>query len=161
MIECCTYHAVSDREALSVPPELLIRRQIMVLDWIRSPIGIAAIAVLVILLASVTYWKRRRVCGWLRRQKIHEVELGAGPVKVKLREKDGEEQPSASAGVSFGKDNDFSGATIRRVAGRDIRSGPTTADVPGGGGPGVDFGERGRFRDAQIEDVAGRDIVEQ
>ncbi len=72
-----------------------------------------------------------------------------------------ERQTAEAIGVDFGEGGDFSRATIRRVAGRDIRRGPAAAEEsPGGKTPGVDFGKKGQFRDAEIEDIAGRDIVE-
>ncbi len=61
--------------------------------------------------------------------------------------------------MSFGEGGDFTGASIRGVAGRDIRRG-STAKAPGGKTPGVDFGKKGKFGDAEIEDIAGRDLVE-
>jgi len=127
------------------------------MDWLLSPTGIAVIVVLVVL-AALIYWQRKAIQGWLGRQQVDEVELGAGPLKVKLKGKKQPPAPSPSAGVDFGEGGDFSGATLRGVAGRDIRRG--AAESPGGKAPGVDFGEKGKFRDAEIEDVAGRDIVE-
>ena len=133
----------------------------MILDWIRSPLGIGVIAVLVIVIAALICWKRKPIWRWLRRQEVHEVEVGAGPVKVKLRDKERREASSSSAGVDFGEGGDFTGATIRDVAGRDIRRGRAATEASGGKAPGVDFGEKGKFREAEIEDVAGRDIVEE
>jgi hypothetical protein len=130
------------------------------MSWILSPLGIGAIAVLVIVIASLIYWQRKPIKRWLRRQTVDEIELGAGPVKVKLKGKKEPEASSASAGVDFGEGSDFTGATIRGVAGRDIRRGSAAAESPGGKAPGVDFGKKGKFGDAEIEDVAGRDIVE-
>jgi hypothetical protein len=83
-------------------------------------------------------------------------------VEVSLADKEKPEKAAgAPAGVDFGEGGDFSGATIRGVAGRDIRRGPAAAEEsPGGKTPGVDFGKKGQFGEAEIEDVAGRDIVE-
>jgi hypothetical protein len=128
--------------------------------WISSPSGIAIIAVLIVVIASLIYWQRKPIKRWLGRQEVAEVELGAGPVKVTLKEKKEAESPASSAGVDFGEGSDFTGATLRGVAGRDIRRGSAAAESPGGKTPGVDFGKRGKFVDAEIEDVAGRDIVE-
>jgi len=130
------------------------------MPWILSPLGIGVIAVLVIVIASLIYWQRKPIKRWLRRQQVDEVELGAGPLKVKLKGKERPESSTASAGVDFGEGGDFTGATIRGVAGRDIRRGSAAAESPGGKTSGVDFGKEGKFRDAEIEDVAGRDIVE-
>lgn len=130
------------------------------MSWILSPTGIGVTVVLIVVLASLIYWKRKTVKQWLRRQQVDEVELGAGPVKVKLKDKKRQEAPSASAGVDFGEGGDFTGATIRGVAGRDIRRGSAADESPGGKTPGVDFGEEGKYEDAEIEDVAGRDLVE-
>ena len=128
--------------------------------WLLSPVGMAVIAVLIVVIAALIYWQREPIKRWLGRQEVDEVELGAGPVKVKLKGKKRPKSPSASAGVDFGEGGDFTGATIRGVAGRDIRRGSAAAESPGGKTPGVDFGKKGKFRDAEIEDVAGRDIVE-
>jgi hypothetical protein len=64
--------------------------------------------------------------------------------------------------VHFGEGSDFRGATVKEVAGRDIRKGGAAAVKPGGGKtPGVDFGEKGKFGEAEIGEIAGRDIVEE
>jgi hypothetical protein len=125
--------------------------------WKLSPIGIAAIVILIAVVAALIYWKRGPIKRWLRRQEVDEVELGAGPVKVKLKRKKEAKSTSPPAGVSFGEGGDFSGAKIRS-AGRDIRRG-STAESSGSKTPGVDFGKEGKFRDAEIE-AAGRDIVD-
>ena len=125
-----------------------------------SPLGIGVIAVLIVVIASLIYWKRKPIKRWLRRQEVDEVELGAGPVKVKFTDKKRAERASSSARMDFGEGGDFTGATIRGVAGRDIRRGAAAAESPGGKAPGVDFGKKGKFGEAEIEDVAGRDIVE-
>jgi len=130
------------------------------MDWMLSPFGIGVIAVLIVVIASLIYWQRKPIKRWLRRQEVDEVELGVGPLKVKLKGKKKAESPSSSAGVDFGEGGDFPGATIRTVAGRDIRRGAAAAQSPGGKTPGVDFGKKGKFGAAGIEDVAGRDIVE-
>jgi hypothetical protein len=130
------------------------------MDWLLSPVGMIAILVLIVLIASLVYWKREPLKRWLRRQEISGVEVSAGPVKVTLK---GKEEPKAApkqAGVSFGEGNDFTGARISGVAGRDIRRGAASAKSPGGEVPGVDFGKKGKFGDVDIEDVAGRDVVE-
>ena len=124
-----------------------------------SPLGIGVIAVLIVVIASLIYWKRKPIKRWLRRQEVDTVELGAGPVKVTLKGKK-KPEPSSSAGVDFGEGGDFTGARIRGVAGRDIRRGSAAAESPGGKVPGVDFGKKGKFVDAEIEDIAGRDTVE-
>ncbi|MDY7042282.1 MAG: hypothetical protein SVX38_15615, partial [Chloroflexota bacterium] len=115
---------------------------------------------LIVVITSLIYWKREPIKKWLRGQKVDEVELSAGPLKVKLTGKEKSKIPAPTAGVSFGEGSDFSGATIRDVAGRDIRRGSAAAESSGGKTPGVDFGKKGKFGDAEIEDVAGRDIVE-
>jgi hypothetical protein len=130
------------------------------MTWITSPLGIAVVAVLILMIAALIYWQRKSIKRWLSRQEVDEVELGAGPVKVKLKGKKEPEASPSSAGVDFGEGGDFTGATIRGAAGRDIRRGPAAAESPGGKAPGVDLGKEGKFRDAEIEDVAGRDIVE-
>jgi hypothetical protein len=131
------------------------------MTWMFSPPGIAVIAVLIVLIASLIYWKRKPIKKWLASRKV-DVTIKAGPVQVSLADKEKPEKAAgAPAGVDFGQGGDFSGATIRRVAGRDIRRGPAAAEEsPGGKTPGVDFGKKGKFRDADIEDIAGRDIVE-
>lgn len=131
------------------------------MDWRLSPAGVGAIAVLIIAIASLIYWKRGPIKKWLSRQKVDEIELGAGPLKVKLKGQEKSGTRSSPAGVDFGEGGDFTGATIRGVAGRDIRRGSAATGSPKGQTPGVDFGKEGRFRNAEIEDVAGRDIVEE
>jgi len=96
-----------------------------------SPLGIGVIAVLIIVIASLIYWKRKPIVRWLRRQEVDAVELGAGPVKVTLKGKK-KPEPSSAAGVDFGEGSDFTGARIRGVAGRDIRRGSAAAESPGG-----------------------------
>lgn len=127
--------------------------------WMLSPIGVGVVAVLVVAIASLIYRKRKPIKRWLRRQEVDAVELGAGPVKVTLKGKK-KPEPSTAAGVHFGEGNDFTGATIRGVAGRDIRRGSAAGESPGGKISGVDFGKKGKFSDAEIEDIAGRDVVE-
>ncbi len=130
------------------------------MDWISSPSGIAIIAVVIVVIASLIYWQRKPIKKWLSGQEVAEVELGVGPLKVTLKDKEGPEVSTPSAGVDFGEGSDFTGATVRGVAGRDIRRGSGDAESPAGKTPGVDFGKKGKFGDAEIEDVAGRDIVE-
>jgi len=129
--------------------------------WIFSPTGIVIIAVLIVVIASLIYWKRKPIKKWLASRKVG-VTIKAGPVEVSLADKEKPEKAAgAPAGVDFGQGSDFSGATIRGVAGRDIRRGSAAAEKsPGGKTPGVSFGKRGKFRDAEIEDIAGHDIVE-
>jgi len=128
--------------------------------WMLSPVGIGVIVVLIVLIASLIHWKRKSIKKWFASRKVG-VTLKAGPVEVSLEEKDKPQaRGGARAGVSFGTDNDFTGARIAGVAGRDIRRGSAAAESPGGQTPGVNFGEKGKFRDAQIEDIAGRDVVE-
>ena len=60
--------------------------------------------------------------------------------------------------MSFGADNDFTGATISNVAGRDVY--PDAGPSANGQTPGVDFGRKNRFGRARVKNVAGRDVVE-
>jgi hypothetical protein len=130
------------------------------MTWIFSPTGIAVIAVLIVVIASLIYWKRKPIKKWFAKKQVG-VTIKAGPVEVSLADKEKPEKAAdAPAGVDFGEGGDFSGATIRRVAGHDIRRGSAAGESPGGKAPGVDFGKKGKFRDAKIEDVAGHDIVE-
>ncbi len=131
------------------------------MNWMLSPLGIGLIAALIVIIASLIYWKREPIKKWFSGRKV-SVKFSVGPVEVSLDDKEKPKKPgSAPAGVSFGEGNDFSGAAIRGVAGRDIRRGSAAAQSPPGGKtPGVDFGKKGKFGDAEIEDVAGRDIVE-
>jgi hypothetical protein len=132
------------------------------MDWMLSPIGIAVIAIVIVAITSLIYWKRKPIKKWLRGWKVDEVEIGGGPAKAKLKRKEDKKQQSRpSAGVSFGEGNDFTGAKISGVAGRDIWRGEAAVEAPGGKTPGVDFGKKGKFTEAEIEDVAGRDIVEE
>jgi hypothetical protein len=128
--------------------------------WMFSPTGIVVIAVLIVVIASLIYWKRKSIKKWLASRKVG-VTIKAGPVEVSLADKEKPEKAAgAPAGVDFGEGSDFTGATIRGVAGRDIRRGSAAGESPGGKTPGVDFGKKGKFGEAEIEDVAGRDIVE-
>jgi hypothetical protein len=128
--------------------------------WMLSPNGIGIIAVLIVAIASLIYWKRKPIKKWLASRKVG-VTLKAGPVEVSLADKEKPEKAARPpAGVSFGEGSDFTGATIKGVAGRDIRRGSAAAESPGGKTPGVNFGKKGKFRNAEIEGVAGRDIVE-
>jgi len=127
--------------------------------WMLSPVGIGIIVVLIVAIASLIYWKRESIKRWLGRQELDEIEVGAGPLKAKFREKKPEPPPS-SAGVDFGEGGDFTGAKISGVAGRDIRRGSAADESSGGKTPGVDLGKESKFRNAEIEDVAGRDIIE-
>ena len=130
--------------------------------WILSTPGIIAIAALIVVIASLIYWKRKPIKKWLASRKVG-VTIKAGPLEVSLAEPEPKPAKTAGApaGVDFGQGSDFTGATIRGVAGRDIRRGPAAAEEsPGGQTPGVSFGQKGKFRDAEIEDIAGRDIVE-
>jgi len=129
--------------------------------WILSTPGIIAIAALIVVIASLIYWKRKPIKKWLASRKVG-VTIKAGPLEVSLADKEKPEKTAgAPAGVDFGQGSDFTGATLRGLAGRDIRRGPAAAEEsPGGQPPGVSFGQKGKFRDARIEDIAGRDIVE-
>ena len=128
--------------------------------WMLSPVGIGVIVVFIVLIASLIYWKRKPLKKWFASRKVG-VTLKAGPVEVSLDEKD---KPKATgrarAGVSFGTGNDFTGARITGVAGRDIRRGSAAAGSPGGQTPGVDFGEKNKFPGVQIEDITGCDLAE-
>ena len=128
--------------------------------WIFSPTGIVIIAVLIVVIASLIYWKRKPIKKWFAKKQVG-VTIKAGPVEVSLADKEKPEKAAdVPAGVDFGEGSDFSGATIRGVAGRDIRRGPAAAESAGGKAPGVEFGKKGQFGEAEIEDIAGRDIVE-
>ena len=130
------------------------------MQWMLTPLGIGIIAAVIVLIASLVYWKRKPIKKWFAGRKVG-LKLKAGPVEVSLDEKDKPKKESGpSAGVRFGKGSDFTGASVRGIAGRDIRRGSAAATTPGGQTPGVDFGEKGKFQDAEVEDVAGRDVVE-
>jgi hypothetical protein len=125
-----------------------------------SPTGIVIIAALIVVIASLIYWRRKPIKKWFAKKQV-DVTIKAGPVEVSLADKEKPKKAAgATAGVDFGEGSDFSGAIIRGVAGRDIRRGSAAAESPGGKAPGVDFGKKGKFGEAEIEDVAGRDIVE-
>jgi hypothetical protein len=128
--------------------------------WMLSPVGIGVVAALIVVIASLIYWKRKPLKKWFAGRKVG-VKIKAGPVEVSLDEKDKpKEVGGARAGVTFGEGNDFTGARIAGVAGRDIRRGSAAAGSPGGRTPGVDFGEKNKFPGVQIEDVAGCDLAE-
>lgn len=132
------------------------------MNWLLSPWGLGIVVVFIFALTTLVYWKREPIKNWLKRKELSEIELSAGPVKAKFtdkKKKTGSES-SPQAGVSFGEGNDFSGAKINKVAGRDNIQGAATTGAPGGKTPGVDFGKKGTFIDAEIEDIAGRDNKE-
>jgi hypothetical protein len=140
------------------------------MGWMLTPLGISIIVIVILVLTTLIYWKRKPIKGWLSNRKVVPT-LKLGPVELELEEKDrAKETPSEPSGVDFGEENDFTGASIRGVAGRDIRRGASASAPPSGQTPsgqtpsgqtlGVDFGKRTQFRDAEIEDIAGRDIVE-
>jgi hypothetical protein len=126
--------------------------------WMLTPWGIGILAVLIIGLTSLVYWQLPAIKSWLGSRQVDEVELGAGPLKVKLTEKDAEAAAPSNAGVDFGEGGDFTGARIK-AAGRDIRRGAAAAESGEGDAPGVTFGKEGKFRDAEIE-AGGRDVVD-
>ncbi len=97
--------------------------------WMFSPTGIVIIAALIVVIASLIYWKRKPIKKWLASRKVG-VTIKAGPVEVSLADKDKPEKAAgAPAGVDFGQGGDFTGATIRGVAGRDIRLYAAQADA--------------------------------
>ncbi len=131
--------------------------------WLFSPWGIGIVVVVIVVIASFIFWKRAAIKKWFRSRKVGAVEVGLGPVKVTLAEKDKPQRKTerSRAGVHFGEGGDFRGAKVKGVAGRDIRKGDAAAAKSAGGKtPGVDFGKKGKFDKAEIEDVAGRDLVE-
>jgi len=42
--------------------------------WMFSPLGIGIIVVLIVVIASLMYWKRKPIKRWLRCQEVDEVE---------------------------------------------------------------------------------------
>jgi hypothetical protein len=127
------------------------------MDWVLSPLGIIIIVAVVLATSGIVYGLWRL----LRQQELDGSELSIGPVKIKLRKKGKQKrQAPRRAGVTFGEGNDFTGAKISGVAGRDIRRGAAAGETPSGTSPGVDFGKGGKFAGAEIEDVAGRDVVD-
>jgi hypothetical protein len=121
-----------------------------------TPPGLYYLIGFIIFLSLLVYWQREAIKRELRRWRGKEISIG--PLKLERQRK--EKQSSRSkpaAGVHFGEGSDFTGAKIKRVAGRDIRQGaPQSAS--GGVIPGVDFGKKGKFANTEIEDIAGRDL---
>lgn len=132
------------------------------MNWLLSPWGLVIVIVVIFALANLVYWKREPVKKWLKRKELSEIEIGAGPVKAKFKDKKEQTGSTSSpqAGVSFGKGNDFSRAKLKNIAGRDNIKGIATPNPPGGKTPGVDLGQKGTFTDAEIENIAGRDNKE-
>lgn len=140
------------------------------MNWIFSPLGVGLTAALILAVAALVYLKRKPIKKWLAGRKLG-VKAKIGPLEVSLDEKGQPTPAPRPAGVQFGEGNDFTGATISGVAGRDIRTGRAAAgpetpadgasggETPAGEAPGVDFGKRGKFGQAKIRDVAGRDVV--
>lgn len=109
----------------------------------------------IIVLSLVVYWQRKPIKRELRRWRGKE--MSVGPVKFE-RQSDDEEQVEKNAGVNFGEGSDFTGAKIKRVAGRDILESGSHRKTQDEATPGVDFGKKGNFNKAEIEDIAGRDL---
>jgi hypothetical protein len=133
------------------------------MDWLFSPPGSYLVGVCIILVAIVVFLNLDKIKQWFKGKELSELEIDFGLAKGKIADKDkspvkSKDQP-AEAGVNFGKGNDFSGAKVKDIAGRDIRRGGA-GKTKGGKTPGVDFGEDGNFTEAEVEDIAGRDIVE-
>jgi hypothetical protein len=134
----------------------------MRMSWLLSPWGIGIVSVVILVLTTLVYRKREPIKKWFKRKEVSELEIGVGPIKAKLtdKKKKPESEDSPRAGVSFGEGNDFTGAKIKDVAGRDNLQGTTAKSTTGGATPGVDFGKKGKFINAEIEDIAGRDKTE-
>jgi hypothetical protein len=130
------------------------------MNWNSLHLGISITVALIIAITSLVYWKRKPIKKWLAGRKVG-VTIKGGPVEVSLAEQEPKpkEAAGAPAGVDIGEGGDFSGATIRGVAGRDIRKG-SAAESPGDETPGVDFDKKDEFGEVEIKDIAGRDIVE-
>ncbi|MGC9397471.1 MAG: hypothetical protein ACP5J4_21710 [Anaerolineae bacterium] len=131
------------------------------MNWLLSPWGLVIVIVVIFGLATLVYWKREPIKKWFKRKELSEIEIGAGPVKAKLtNKKKAEPEDSSRAGVSFGEGNDFTGAKIKDVTGRDKLQGVAAKSRTGGKTPGVDFGKKGKFINAEVEDITGRDKTE-
>ena len=63
-------------------------------NWILSPAGIDVTVTVIIVIATLIYWKREPIKRWLGRQQVEELELSAGPLKGKGEEK----QPASPPG---------------------------------------------------------------
>ena len=96
------------------------------MQWFLSPIGITVLVVLIFAITTLVYWKRAAIKKWFSGKK-GGVKITAGPVEVSLEDKDKKADAAAASaprsGVHFGEGNDFSGAKISGIAGRDIRRG--------------------------------------
>lgn len=136
------------------------------MGWLLSPQGITITIVIIVAIASLIFWKRKTIAGWLRRYKVNEIEVGLGPVKAKLKDKNQEEEsPAPAGGVHFGENNVFTGTKISRIAGRDQISGEAAAKTASTTSAteeqttSVSFGKSSKFDQAEIQDIAGRDQV--
>ena len=126
------------------------------MSWFLTLPGIITLMVIILVIASLVYWKRKPIKRWFADRKVNWT-LRLGPIEAELVEKEKPSSPKRRAGVSFGENNDLSGATVRNIAGRDIRRGEA-GESRGGQTPGVDLGKGNKLRNAQISDVAGRDL---
>ena len=126
------------------------------ITYFLTPPGLYYLIGFIIILSLLVYWQRGPIKRELRRW--HGKEISVGPFKLERQAEQGEADKSKpSAGVHFGEGADFTGAKIKRIAGRDIRTDESTPSR-GGATPGVDFGKKGKFKQAEIEDIAGRDL---
>lgn len=121
------------------------------LDIFLKPPGLYILILFIIALGSLIYWKR----GWVKEQlkRLRIKEIGLGPVKIEPKP----EQRTASLpeGVSFGKNNEFSQATIQDIVGGSRTTKPVSTKEKSS----VDFGTENVFTDAHIEGITGGDVV--
>ena len=121
-----------------------------------TPPGLYILIAIIFILSLIAYWKREAIKRELRRWRGKEVEIG--PVKFERQNEEQEDDSDTSpAGIEFGRDNDFSRAKIKNVAGRNVSS-ERTQQSRAGAPHSVDFGEENKYNDAEIENVAGHDL---
>lgn len=124
--------------------------------YFLTPPGLYILIAFIIIISVIVYWKREPIKRELRRWRGKEVTVG--PVKFERQNQENQvDSNTPKTGVDFGQENDFSGAKIKNVAGRDIRTGESKSSRTGAT-PGVDFGEKSKFKNTEIEDIAGRDL---
>ncbi len=118
-----------------------------------SPPGLYYLTGIILIISMIIYWKRNLIKKELHRWQRKELQVGPLTLEWKNNRKH-----KTNEGVTFGKINDFTGAKIKRIAGRDNRlnNSDMTIDKTTAS---VDFGEKNKFADSEIEDIAGKDFI--
>ncbi len=127
------------------------------LQQLLAPPGLYLLIGAIVLLLVVVFLQRKRLRAFFKGWSVGEIKLGA--LTLKRKEPLQPNPPSNSkAGIQFGENNDFSGAQVSQVAGRDINVNSLSDDAGSGQATSVDFGRNNIYTKAKLDGVAGRDI---